>query len=69
MKFELFQRQVRPGSGETWLRSADSPHDGGVELSCVQVDGGEGGGGETFAQTRQRGPEGLHVCGGGASPG
>lgn len=38
-----------------------SPDDGGVELSGVQVDGGEGGRGETFTETRQHGPDDLHV--------
>lgn len=39
-----------------------SPDDGGVELSGVQVNGGEGSRGETFTETRQHGPHGLHVC-------
>lgn len=40
------------------------PDDSGVELSGVQVDDSERGRGEAFTETRQRGPDGLHVCGG-----
>lgn len=47
--------------------AAALPDDGGVELSSVQIDHSEGGRGETFTKARQRGPGGLHVCGGGVT--
>lgn len=73
--FVLLWSITKGGVDGNWLdgsvrglgAAAVLPDDGGVELSGVQVDHSEGGRGETFTKARQRGPGGLHVCGGGVT--